>query len=78
MSIRELPSPLTEVPSTGGEYNLEKLENIVSALHFLHGEAKETGSEDMEQMIAASFNLCAATYNAILRYRMSENLSGRL
>ena len=56
----------------------DKIGHIVASLDFLRREAKLAGDEDIETLVASTFDICMTTYNVILRYELAKKLEARL
>lgn len=50
-------------------YDCTKLEHIVSALEYLHGQAALTGCEEIRMIVESTFKTVLAAYYLILRDR---------
>jgi hypothetical protein len=59
-------------------YDFTKMQNVVTALDFLRGEAKRTGSEEIHILIDSAFRSVMCTYYLVMRHAASEGLGDSL
>ena len=62
---------MPEPPEPDGhpaECDFEKIENIISALDYLRGEAAKTGVDDLRAIIDSAFHMVLTAYTLMLRY----------